>query len=593
MEPRILYRYLGLETFSDDELNHVFDQIIQTSMHSTTDTMTTSTVDRPTLEQERPWHGKTDSVVLTQDIVRHYILHRIHDLEQKDNDSTEDATATAASTDPDDINRQRYEYATLQATQFLRHFETTKNQPQSEQRPITKTVFRETIISIAETVDYSKTMPITVSMLMVGTSVGIISPVMPFVVESMGLTTGQYGLVVSAFALAKIAGNVPSAVLVERHGRKPYMVHSLSLIALGTGGIGLAYNFEQLYLCRLLVGIGVAALSSASTMSIADLSNPKNRAQTMAPIMSAFAAGTALGPALGGILADELGIHATFYAVGTSFLAMTVVNQMLLNETKPQNSIQFPWQVPKKASKANDSSIWNATKTAIGQWAPLLSSPQIRTVVVVNGFYWVALAGAQMTLLPLLLTDPNGLAMTATGVGQVYMGMSLVQVLGNPLVAKSVDKLGKVPAMICGCSMIATSMAALPLVTNDLTSVALTLGIWSAGSTLLSTAPVAHISDHTDDSNRAQAIALLRTSGDVGFLVGASAVGALADWTGGLDVAMQSSAAVLLTATAWFGVRQYYTKAVELAIVATRKQDDKNEDHEEHNDRDVPPKGKS
>ena len=234
---------------------------------------------------------------------------------------------------------------------------------------------------------------------------------------------------------------------------------------------------------------------------------------------------------------------------------MTVVNQMLLNETKP-NALQFPWQDPNKASKSDDISMWDATKKAVGQWTPLLASPRIRNVVVINGFYWVALAGAQMTLLPLFLTDPNGLAMTATGVGQVYMGMSMVQVMGNPIVAKFVDKLGKVPAMICGCTLIATSMAALPLAT-DLTSVAMTLGVWATGSTMLSTAPVAYISDHTEDENRAQAIALLRTSGDVGFLVGASAVGALADWTGGLDVAMQSSGGVLLTATAWFGMRQY------------------------------------
>ena len=36
----------------------------------------------------------------------------------------------------------------------------------------------------------------------------------------MGLTTGQYGMVVSSFAFAKMVGNVPSAILVERHGRK-------------------------------------------------------------------------------------------------------------------------------------------------------------------------------------------------------------------------------------------------------------------------------------------------------------------------------------------------------------------------------------
>ena len=560
MEQRKVYRYLQLDSFTDDEFDAAFDRIVR---HCDQRKTSSSAPDQSTTSSSLQSDDQVEDrgpVVVTHDAIRHYILTRIHDIEENhhrpDVANLPHASVVAPNAaDDDELDRQRREYAISQSHEFMRHFDAPADSQYHQ--PLTKSHFRNTLRTMAEAVDYRRTMPITVSMLMVGTSVGVISPVMPFLVESMGLSTGEYGLVVSAFALAKIAGNVPSAVLVERHGRKPYMVHSLSIIAIGTGGIGLASSFEQLYLCRLLVGLGVAALSSASTLSIADLSNPRNRAQTMAPIMSAFAAGTALGPALGGVLADELGIHATFYVVGASFLAMTVVNQLLLNETKP-DELQLPWQNSlNKTSKANQhSTIWDATKTAVGQWAPLLASPRIRHVVTINGFYWVALAGAQMTLLPLLLTDPNGLAMTATGVGQVYMGMSLVQVLGNPIVAKSVDKMGKVPGILCGCTLISTSMAILPLAT-DLTTVALTLGLWSAGSTLLSTAPIAYISDLTDDETRAQAIALMRTSGDVGFLVGASAVGALADWTGGLDVSMQSSAGVLLTATAWYGMRQY------------------------------------
>jgi MFS family permease len=73
---------------------------------------------------------------------------------------------------------------------------------------------------MASSVDMKRTLPITISMLLVGSSVGIITPVMPFVVENLGLTPGQYGMVVSAFAAAKMSCNVPSAILVERHGRK-------------------------------------------------------------------------------------------------------------------------------------------------------------------------------------------------------------------------------------------------------------------------------------------------------------------------------------------------------------------------------------
>ena len=325
------------------------------------------------------------------------------------------------------------------------------------------------------------------------------------------------------------------------------------IVALGVGGIGLATSFEQLYLCRLFSGLGVASFSTAATMTVTDLSTPLNRASTFAPIMSAFAAGTALGPALGGILVDQIGISPTFYLVGASYVGLAAINNFLLDETKSK-PMTFPWQ--QEGSKEEGKvSISDSFKDALSQWIPLLSDPVIRNVCIMNGFYWIALSGAQITLLPLILTEPDGMAMTATNLGQVYMGMSLVQVMGNPVMAKIVDRVGKAPGIVGGCTLISGAMATLPFC-SDVYQLACVLGFWAAGSSLLSTSPLAYVSDKVGDEKRAQAIALLRTSGDVGFLIGASSMGALADWTGSLEMAMEASAGILLTATGWFATRQ-------------------------------------
>jgi len=429
---------------------------------------------------------------------------------------------------------------------------------------VTRSAFRRHLLHMASEIDTRRTIPIAISMLLVGSSVGIVTPVMPFVVEQMGLSAGQYGVVVSSFALAKILGNVPSAILVERHGRKPYLVHSLLLVSLGVGGIGLATNMEHLVVCRLCTGLGVAALSTAATMTMADISTPLNRASTMAPIMSAFAAGTAFGPALGGLMADRLGISETFYVVGTSYLALTLVNHHLLVETQAK-AMEFPWHHGARrdghdggsgsGSSSRGPSMVDASRDAVRQWAPLMADGRIRNTVAMNGLYWVALAGSQMTILPLMLTDPNGLALSATAVGKTYMGMSLVQVAGVPLMAKFVDRIGKPLAIVAGTTLISSSMAALPLCA-DVYHMAAALGTWGLGSSILSTAPVSYISDVTSDRERAQALALMRTAGDVGFLLGASGIGAVADLTGDLGSAMHASAGVLLTATGWFAVRR-------------------------------------
>ncbi len=376
---------------------------------------------------------------------------------------------------------------------------------------------------------------------------------------------------------------------------QPYLVYSLIAISTGVGCIGLASGFEELYTCRLVTGLGVAALSCAATMAVTDISTPLNRASSFAPISAGFAAGTAMGPALGGILIDELGVNPTFYLVGGSFLMLGGVNSMLLDETMKKPNVGFPWQQKQLGVQAKDAdkninnsnnnnksnsnnvghdesdddnknkkdSIQQAFKDALGQWAPLLSEAPVRNVCIINAFYWVALSGGQMTLLPLLLTDPTGLAMSATQVGQVYMGMSFVQVLGNPLFAKIVDTVGTVPGIVGGCTMISTSMYLLPSCSENMWQFATVLGLWAAGSSLLSTSPIAHIGNTVDDSKRAQAIALLRTAGDVGFLVGASSMGMVSDWAGSLETSMQSSAAILGTATSWYVARNLMTTHLE------------------------------
>lgn len=363
--------------------------------------------------------------------------------------------------------------------------------------------------------------------------------------------------------------------------QQPYLVYSLIAISTGVGCIGIASSFEELYACRLITGLGVAGLSCAATMAVTDISTPLNRASSFAPISAGFAAGTAMGPALGGVLIDEIGTNPTFALVGGSFLMLGGINSFLLDETMKKPHRGFPWQHealeqrkaaalsadPSTSSNTEhnnnesdpDGSIQQAFKSALGQWVPLLSEAPVRNVCIINGFYWVALAGGQMTLLPLMLTDPSGLAMTATQVGQVYMGMSCVQVLGNPLFARVVDKVGTVPGIVGGCSMISAAMWCLPACTTDFYSMAGVLGLWAAGSSLLSTSPIAHIGNTVDDSKRAQAIALLRTAGDVGFLVGASSVGMVSDWAGSMEQTMQSSAAILGTATTWYVARNLLT----------------------------------
>ena len=341
---------------------------------------------------------------------------------------------------------------------------------------------------------------------------------------------------------------------------------------------------------------------------MADVSTPQNRASTISPLMSAFAGGMALGPAIGGILHDSWGIRDTFIAVGLSYGVAAVWNRASLSETQKKTGEWWerdalPWhnhldgasgdcskedtsvEIPKNDHAENNSNlttnISRALKDTTEQWTSLLTEQRVRPVVIMNGFYHVALSGTQFTLLPLILTGgatfssgeaaAAGLALSASAVGQLYMWMSAVQVLGNPVAGRFADRAGKEEAIVLGGALTSIAMAGVPMIvafslTGDASLasnvdvnwplLAGTLGIWSLGGTLLATSHVAAISDAVDDSRRSQAIALLRTAGDVGYLFGAIGAGLTADFLAGdVGLAMQAGGAVLMGSTAWFGMK--------------------------------------
>lgn len=212
MDLQRLYRYLQLESFSESEIDSVFERICKSnesnihghisSLEEDLKSATTTTTEDTTSDES--------SDIITVDHIQCFLQERLEELEQ------ENALESKYSNEETQVHRTRY--AQTEAMALLQSLDSTS---------FTQDSFRETIIQKASSADYTKTLPIAVSMMLVGSSVGIIIPVMPFVVEQLGLTPGQYGTVVSAFALSRIVGNVPSAILVERHGRKPYMVYSL------------------------------------------------------------------------------------------------------------------------------------------------------------------------------------------------------------------------------------------------------------------------------------------------------------------------------------------------------------------------------
>jgi MFS family permease len=176
----------------------------------------------------------------------------------------------------------------------------------------------------------------------------------------------------------------------------------------------------------------------------------------------------------------------------------------------------------------------------------------MQSLVVLNFAYWTALAGTQMTLLPLLMVSPH-FSLGATEIGSTFAFMSVISVATSQPIAILSDRLGKDATIIGGGAFVCAAMLAMPLAASfpQLLGCIVPLAV---GSTALTTAPLARISDFTTPAERAQALSLLRTAGDLGLLLGATGSGILADLVG-MESVITANGGLIGISACWFAAR--------------------------------------
>jgi len=426
--------------------------------------------------------------------------------------------------------------------------------------------------------------PIALSFAATGLSIGVIIPILPILVHEINLPNSIFGVAVASFGLGKLIGNVPTAQWVEQHGRKPVMVGGMVVCAAGLGSLGFTLLPELgapwLIGCRLVTGLGVAAFTSGAFMYMSDISTSLNRTRTMAPVMSSFQAGTAVGPALGGFAVAQLGILQSYATVGTTIAVLAAANQMFLNESKAPAAAVVAVALPastaastsasasavateeageaqEKGDEANGKFQGSSFALAFREWKRLMVDRKIRDVVLLNLAYWVALSGTQFTMLPLFMVS-EPLLLDAGHLGIFFSSLSAVSVAVAQPAAAVADKYGKVPSLLAGTSLLTLAFASIPFA-STFEGLMLAGAPLALGGTILSAVPTAHMSDLTNNEDRAQALALLRTAGDVGLLTGAMGSGLLSE-VYGMGHTMQGNAVLLGSALSWFALRHYSRK---------------------------------
>ena len=125
----------------------------------------------------------------------------------------------------------------------------------------------------------------------------------PTIKADLHLTDEQVGFLLGpATIIFYVLVGIPLAQLVDLYPRKYVLAAGITLIGGITALGGLAQNFVQLFMSRMLVGAGASAHAPGSYSMLADYFPPAKLPRAIGFLQLGFIGGTALGVYLGGFL---------------------------------------------------------------------------------------------------------------------------------------------------------------------------------------------------------------------------------------------------------------------------------------------------
>lgn len=141
----------------------------------------------------------------------------------------------------------------------------------------------------------------------------------------LGISHTQSGMLVSAVYWAIVLLTFPVSLLVDRWSRTKTIGLMAIIWSLATVLCALTGNFIQLFLARMLIGVGEAGYAPGGSAMISGLYPIEKRSKMMGFWNASIPLGTAIGVFLGGIIATHLGWKHAFGLVALPGLIVAIL----------------------------------------------------------------------------------------------------------------------------------------------------------------------------------------------------------------------------------------------------------------------------
>lgn len=229
-------------------------------------------------------------------------------------------------------------------------------------------------------------------------SIAVIAPNM---MDEMGLTHEQLGVVGGTFFIAFAIFQVPVGIFLDRYGPRKTICGLMLFAALGSAGFAVASSFLELTLARFFIGVGCAPVLMGSLVIISRWLSAERFAFYMSLIVGMGGLGNILATTPTAILADMIGWRDVFW-IASLFSVVSIVFGYLIIKDAPEGHAFHSRQA-------------ESMKETLGGVVGIIKDRQFQLVFVIN----LVIYGTIMSIVALwggnFLRDVYGLDLTERG----------------------------------------------------------------------------------------------------------------------------------------------------------------------------------
>jgi predicted MFS family arabinose efflux permease len=304
----------------------------------------------------------------------------------------------------------------------------------------------------------------------------VLSPLGAILMPGLGISTSQFGLVVSAYAFSAGASGLCAAGFADKFDRKRMLLFFYVGFVFGTLFCGIANSYPLLLCARVITGLFGGVIGSVSFAIITDIFSMQVRGRVMGVVQMAFAASQVLGIPVGLYLATHLSWHAPFLMIAATAVLLGAVIALKL---KPVTA-----HLKERQDKSAFQHLWHTASN------PFYIRGFAATILLATGGFMIMPFSTAFLV--------NNILVPETQLSEVFFVTGVVSIFVGPFLGKQADKYGKYRLFVFGSVlsifmvMIYTHLGPNPLWVVIMTNIVLYTGISSrmiSSSALISGVP--------------------------------------------------------------------------------------------------------